>query len=89
MTKNHRTAFDRLKKLGCPVFERADDSRTFFISAESNGVDGNLWADYYDGPSMLSVYDEFGVDKRINAILEPLGLFAEWQNPGCLSVWES
>ena len=88
MTRNHRAAFNQLKKLGCPVFTRSDDEhKTFHISAEQAGPDGNLWADYYDGPSMPSIYDGFGVDKRVEEGLKPLGLFAEWENPGSLSVW--
>ena len=87
MTKNHRTAFNRLKKLGCPVFERKDKPNTFFVSAESSGTDGMLWADYYDHAG-ISRYDDFGVDKRVDEVLKPLGLFAEWENPGCLTVWE-
>lgn len=88
MTRNHRAAFNRLKKMGCPVFERADKPNTFCISAEQNGSDGNLWADFYDGQYSPSIYDDFGVDRRIESVLKPLNLFAEWENPGSLSVWE-
>jgi len=31
----------------------------------------------------------FGVSGKINKILDKYGLFAEWQNPGCLTVCEA
>ena len=80
MKRNYRNAFNALEKIGAPVFERDD---CLFISAESNYDE--IWADYYDRYGSL---DDFGVSKKINAILDKYGLFAEWQNPGCLAVCE-
>ena len=86
MKRNYRNAFNALEKIGAPVFERDD---RLFISAEDNCDE--MWADYYamgDGYSCGGALDDFGVNNKINAILGKFGLFAEWQNPGCLAVCE-
>lgn len=88
MKKNYYLAFKALKKINVPVFDHWDDADRFMINAEE-GYDkesGLAWADYYMmGRGGLS-FDDFGVNNKINEILEKYGLFAEWQNPGCLSV---
>jgi hypothetical protein len=33
--------------------------------------------------------DDFGVNKKIQAILDDYGLFSEWQNPGALGVYDA
>jgi hypothetical protein len=76
-------AFNELKKIGAPVIDRNDEGH-FIISAEDN-TDEVIWADYYDG-NQMSYCDDFGVNKKITAILDKHGLFAEWVNPGFLSV---
>ena len=80
MKKNYRTACDQLKKLGVTVYE---DDDGFRISGEDNYPE--VWADYYCEFGNV-VLDDFGVNHRINAILEKQGLFAEWVNPGVLGV---
>ena len=86
MKQKYRTAYNQLKKLGVPVYEggyNGDD--TFRISAEENY--DTVWADYYRefGGTTL---DDFGVNHKINAILEKQGLYAEWENGGVLGVAE-
>lgn len=83
MTRNHRRAYNKLKALGCPVFERADHPKGFFISAEDE--ESYKWADYYNE---YNRFEDFGVNSKVREVLEPLGLFAEWENPGCLGVYE-
>jgi len=87
MKKNYRNAFEALKKIGAPVFERSDlaDKESFGISGEDNYP--ICWADYYEG-SAYADCDDSGVNKKIVDILEKYGLHAEWDNPGSLSVWE-
>lgn len=86
MKSIQRQAFNALRKIGAPVFTRTDDeSKTFHISAEEMGKDSRMWADYY-GSAFGACYPTH--DPRIDAILEPLGLFAEWDDPASLSVWE-
>ena len=89
MKRNHRLAFNALKKIGAPVYERSD-IENFQISAE--GIYGEydrdtIWADYYDGRNIPDW--EFGVNPLITETLRKYGLFAEWQNPAQLTVWEA
>lgn len=84
MKRNYRNAYNALKKIGAPLIDHGGDE--FYISAENN-VD-EIWADYYMMGMGNSFVDDFGVNKKIGAILDKHGLFAEWQNPGCLAVCE-
>jgi hypothetical protein len=92
MTKNHRLAFNQLKKIGAPVYERSD-LENFQISAEglssSQSYEGYkpdvLWADYYDGRIIPDW--EFGINPRITQVLAEYGLHAEWINPGEIGVY--
>ena len=86
MTRNMRTAFNQLKKIGCPVIEGGyDHADRFVISAEMNCEDVNetVWADYYE-PQM----GEFGVNQIICDILKINHLYAEWINPGVVGIVE-
>tara|TARA_R110000764_G_scaffold126449_2_gene214061 strand:+ start:1224 stop:1481 length:258 start_codon:yes stop_codon:yes gene_type:complete len=78
-------AFNALEKIGCPVIDDWDGDGGFAISAEDNGE--ICWADMYrEFPAEL---DEFGVNHKINAILEKNGLFAEWINGGVVGVCQA
>lgn len=81
MKANFRRAFDALKKMGVPVYEHADDRGNFSISSEDAGSDH--WVDYYSqSPDWV-----FGVHPDVDATLSRHGLYAEWVNPGRLSVY--
>ena len=89
MKRAHRNAFNALKKIGAPVYERSD-IENFQISAE--GIYGDydrdtIWADYYDGRNIPDW--EFGVNPLITNILRKYDLHAEWINPGELGVYEN
>ena len=80
MKKEARAAFNKLKKLGCPVRESQPiypDRGHFWIDAES--PDAYEWLDYWSAD--LS----FGSDK-LNKILLDHGLYWEWYNSayGCV-----
>ena len=82
MEKNFQKAFNALEKIGCPVIEGWDNPNKFVISAEENYP--VCWADMYrEFPADL---DDFGVNHKINKILDKYGLFAEWINGGVLGV---
>ncbi len=83
MKRAYRNAFNALKKIGAPVYERSD-IENFQISAESNS--DYIWADYYDG-DYLDGY-EFGVSPLITNTLAKYGLHAEWINAGELGVYD-
>jgi len=85
MKRKYRTAFNQLKKIGAPVYENGyNGDDTFRISAEENY--DTIWADYYGVTN--TTLDFFGVNHKINAILERNGLFAEWENGAVLGVAE-
>ena len=87
MTRNHRLAFNALKKIGAPVYERSD-IENFQISAEGIYDDydrDTLWADYYDGRNIPGW--DFGINPLISDILAKYGLHAEWINPGEIGVY--
>ena len=83
MKGNFKKAYDKLKALGVPLFERNDRPGTFLISAEDE--DSYKWVDYYNE---YGRFPDFGCHAKIRETLEPLGLYVEWENPGCLVVYE-
>ena len=91
MERNLQNAFNALERMGAPVREDWDGrSDTFIISAEDNSDE--VWADYYgmsDGYNYGGALDDFGVNHRINAVLDRYGLMCEWINPGCLGVYRA
>ena len=83
MKAEFKKAYKKLEALGVPLFERTDHPDGFFISAEHEG--SSQWLNY------LEPRKDWGFEKvnpKIREVLEPLGLFAEWENPGCLGVYE-
>ena len=85
MKRNFRLAFNALTKLGVPVREfNYNGEDKFWISAEDS--ESYRFCDYYDG--YLIPDWEFGVSPVITDTLRKYGLWAEWQNPAQLNVWE-
>lgn len=76
-------AFNALQKMGVPIYEHADDNGNFSISSEE--PESYLWVDYYSTPPGWI----FGVHPAIESKLKEFGLFAEWVNPGRLSVYKN
>ena len=88
MKRNHRLAFNALKKIGAPVYERSD-IENFQISAEGiyDYYDRDtVWADYYDCYRILDW--EFGINPLITNTLRRYGLHAEWINAGEIGVYD-
>ena len=83
MKRIYIKAFNTLKKMGVPVYERGDMDGRFQISAED--PESYKWCDYYDGDRESWV---FGVHPKIDEALRKCGLFAEWINPGELGVYK-
>ena len=83
-----KRAFEALKKIGAPVHHLGEGwsgDALFSISGESNYDE--MWADYYN-EYQLSFLDDFGVNEKINKVLNKYKLYAEWYNPGVLEVYE-
>jgi hypothetical protein len=81
MRQIYRSAFDALKKAGVPVYEHADDDGNFSINAES--AQAQDWVSYY---SELVDWD-LGMNPKLLQILDHHRMYAEWVNPGRLSVY--
>ena len=89
MKQHARSAYNALKKIGTPMYIHSGESYYFLISAEENY--DTIWADYYamtDGVYCDDL-DDFGVNKKINEILDQHGLYCEWQHPGALGVYDA
>jgi hypothetical protein len=84
MKANYRHAYNALKKLGVPVYERDDMNGRFQISAED--PKSFEWLDYYSGHVMPDW--DFGVHPLIDKTLAKYGLHSEWINAGELGVYE-
>ncbi len=76
-------AFETLKAMGAPVYVHVDDRGNFSIDAE-DGAETETWADYYSQADNWL----FGVNPKITQVLDEHRLFAEWVNPGRLSVYK-
>ena len=85
MQRNHRKAYTALKKLGVPVFTNDDHEAMgiFGISAEESN--SSEWVNYFNSPKDWV----FGVHPDVDRILFDHELFAEWQNPGFLNVYNA
>lgn len=83
MTKceNVRKAMEELESIGAPVIDN-DWGGEFQISAESN--DEITWASSYCSGGDL---DEFGINHKINKILNTYKLEAHWYNAGVLCIY--
>lgn len=81
MKRNARTAFNALKRIGAPVFERLDVAY-FGISAEHENSHEYLdyYGEYRGGYPWIS--------DKVTAILEAHGLYAEWENAGCVIIYD-
>jgi hypothetical protein len=81
MKRQYIKAFNALQKMGIPVYEHVDDRGNFSISSEEPQSD--FWVDYYSmAPGWV-----FGVHPAVDSKLKEFGLWAEWVNPGRLSVY--
>ena len=83
MKPKYQQAFDALKTLGVPVYEHADDNGNFSIDAEHPRAD-TFVAYYATQPDWV-----FGVCPAVHNLLRTFGLFAEWVNPGRLSIHQA
>jgi hypothetical protein len=80
MKREYIKAFNELKKLGCPVFERSDYAGRFLISAEE--PESYKWANYYE-----PMWQGEDTSPMLMSILAKNNLFCEWENPACLIVF--
>ena len=79
-------AYNQLKKLGCSVYEHSSDQGNFSIDCTEGGMmhsplPDEVWGMYY-GPDDLPY-----MSPKLDQVLTPLGLFAEWVNPERISIF--
>lgn len=85
MRKPYTDAYRALKVLGVPVFTNEDHDKLGNFSINAELPSSAQWCDYYyPGADWV-----FGVSPELEAVLNQFGLMCEWQNPGCLGVYES
>ena len=58
-----------------------NDNNGIWISAESTPSLFNYWSEVWG--------DTFGVDPKLNAMVENNGWFFEWHDAGTMMVWEN
>jgi hypothetical protein len=83
MKKQFRLAYNALKKIGVPVYQRDDMNGRFQISAED--PESYKWCDYY---AYTRASWNFGVNPKVDELLKKYGLYSEWINPGELGVYQ-
>ena len=86
MKRAYIKAFNALKKLGVPVYEHGDDNGNFSISAEDENSE--LWVNYYAGCGSFDFWGGDNVSPKLTKVLDNCKLYAEWVNPGRLSVYQ-
>ena len=82
MKRIYIKAFNKLIKMGVPVYEHHDDNGNFSISAEDEG--SSNWVNYHDGARIWGD----SIKPELRDTLIAMGLFAEWHNPGRLAVYQ-
>jgi hypothetical protein len=78
--KKFKRAVNALKKLNIPVFER--DGK-FFLSAEY--PESYAWVNYY---ADSRIWGGEKINPKLRQVLEKCGMYLEWENPDCLSIYE-
>jgi len=86
MKRAYIKAFNALKKLGVPVFEHGDDKGNFSISGEEENSE--MWVNYYAGCGSFDFWGGDNVNPKLTKVLDDYKLYAEWVNPGMLSVYQ-
>jgi hypothetical protein len=77
-------AFNALKKAGVPVYEHVEDNGNFSISSED--AESFKWVDYY---AEFPLWRGESMNPVLHNMLYRHNLYAEWVNPGRLSVYQN
>ena len=88
--KNTLDMMDLLKKSGVHVCGTHDD---FYGRPENNDCDG-IWISGESTPDLFDYYSSswantFGVEPKINAMVEKYGWYFEWYDPGTMMLWKN
>ncbi len=92
MKRNARKAFNALKAMGAPVYDRHEYGCQFVLGAERQTNDSPLFADYYQEEIREHVKDgkvinAWGVRQDVRDVLDANGLWDEWINAGMTGIY--
>lgn len=82
MKRNVRKAFTQLKNMGVPVVEIKEGNAYFLVSAED--TESYKWLDYYG--EFRGGYP--WVNPELEKVVAQHSLELQWQNPGCMGVYD-
>jgi hypothetical protein len=87
-TKGIKAMMSTLTKKGVHVCGTTDE---FYGSKKENN---GIWVAAEYTPELFDYYsyrwmDTFGVDPKLNDVVENAGWYFEWNDPGTIMVWES
>jgi hypothetical protein len=86
--KSIKSMMSTLEKKGLHVCGTTDEF--YGCKNDNNGI----WIAADSNPEMFDYYSErwmntFGVDPKLNEVVESNGWYFEWYDPGTMMVWES
>ena len=86
--KGIKAMMSTLEKAGVQVCGTTDE-----FYGEKNDNNG-IWISAESTPSLFNYYSEvwgdtFGVDPKLNKLVEGNGWYFEWYDPGTMMVWKS
>ena len=81
---------DLLKKRGVHVCGTNDD----FYNTRGTGLPNGIWISGESTPELFDYYSSswantFGVEPKINAMVEKYGWYFEWYDPGTMMLWKN
>ena len=88
MKRHAKSAYTKLKNMGVPMYIHEGESYHFLIRGVGNIV--KVWADFWGMvEGSVGGLEYFGVNGKINKVLNEYDLVCEWQNPGALGVYDA
>ena len=86
--KSIKSMMSTLTKLGVHVCGTTDE----FYGEKNDNM--GIWVAAEYTPELFDYYSEywmdtFGVDPKLNKVVENAGWFFEWYDPGTMMVWEN
>jgi len=89
MKRAYVEAYNKLKKMGVPVFVHIDsDIRDGGFSISGEEENSQMWVNYYAGCGSFDFWGGDNVNPKLTDVLDKHKLYAEWVNPGMLSVYQ-
>jgi hypothetical protein len=87
LTGNVLKAFNEIEALGAPVKDSTHNGGHFYLDGEAEMAE--LFLDYHSTTALSKTWGDWTVSDKIQDILAANGLFAEWQNPAVLCIFDA